>query len=301
MLAAAGAGAAVLLTRQLVAWHFEREVAARFPIGPDGIVVGAEPVHLAGSPTHAALVLHGFNDTPQSVRPLVDALHTAGWTVEAPLLAGHGRALHAVREGTAERWLADARASYDALRSRHQHVAVVGLSMGGALGVLLAAEHPELEALVLLAPYLGMPKGLQFKVALAWVVQLLMPYRRSRGGERSIHDPVASAASLGPGIVTAGMLAQLRRVALWAEAALTRVRAPTLYLQSRDDNRIPVADAERHFARLGAPVRAQRWVTGCGHILTADYRKAEVAALVRAWLGEQVGAPAPLGGVPRPT
>jgi carboxylesterase len=299
MLGAAGVAGAVALTRQLVTWHFERDVASRLPIGPDGIVVGADPVRLAASDSHAVLLLHGFNDTPQSVRPLADALHRAGWTVEVPLLAGHGRGLHAVHDGRAARWLADARSSYEALREQFDTVPVVGLSMGGALAALLAAEYPEMEALVLLAPYLGMPRGLQFKVALAWVAQAAMPYRRSGGGERSIHDPEASARSLGLGIVTARMLTELRTVAQAATGALAEIRAPTLYLQSVEDNRIPAEDAERHFKRIGAPVREQGWLAGCGHIITADYCKDEVARRVTAWLERHAGRPSgapPYGG-----
>ena len=44
------------------------------------------------------------------------------------------------------------------MRARHDSVFVVGLSMGGALSVLVAAEQNEIPALVLIAPYLGMPR-----------------------------------------------------------------------------------------------------------------------------------------------
>ncbi len=229
--------------------------------------------------------MHGFNDTPQSVAPLARVLHAAGWTVVAPLLPGHGRSLPVMAaESRAEAWLECARAEYAALRATHGTVALCGLSMGGALCTLLAAEHPEVPALVLLAPYLGMSWMWQAKLLLAWGAMLFTPYLRGSGGERSIHDPEARSRALGPGVNTAQTLTGLRTIALAAESVLSAVRQPVLYLQSREDNRVTSADAERHFAMLGAAVREQRWLTGCGHIITADYCRDEVARQVIAWL-----------------
>jgi carboxylesterase len=275
--------------RDRIAAQFEQNHANRLQIGDDGIVVGAAPYRLDGSATHAVLLVHGFNDTPQSVAPLARALHVAGWTVVAPLLPGHGRSLPVMAaESRADAWLACVRSEYVSLRASHGTVALCGLSMGGALCALLAAEHPEVPALVLMAPYLGMSWGWQAKLMLAWGAMLFTPYLKGSGGERSIHDPEARARALGPGVNTAHTLTGLRTIALAAESALPALRTPTLYLQSREDNRVTTADAERHFARLGSAVREQRWLTGCGHIITADYCRDEVAAQVIAWLSKHV-------------
>ena len=92
--AAVAIGMVGLLVRDRVrAQQLEREVAARLRLGPNGIVMGAEPETLIGSRTHAVLVVHGFGDTPQSVRELAHSLHARGFTVEVPLLPGHGRTL----------------------------------------------------------------------------------------------------------------------------------------------------------------------------------------------------------------
>jgi carboxylesterase len=293
-LAALGAAAlAALLTRRRIARYFEEDVARRLPLGGDGIVRGAAPIVLEAGTTHAALLLHGFNDTPQSLAPLARFLHRHGWTVHVPLLPTHGRSLRDAARASAEEWLTFAREQYEQLAERHEQVAVCGQSMGGALAVLLAAKHQRIPALVLLAPYLGMPHLLKLKLVGAWVAQLVTPYRRHSGGERSIHDPVARAEALGTGVVTARMIEQLRRISRKAAQVLPRVTAPTLYLQSREDNRISPADAERHFHRLGSPIREQRWLTGCGHILATDFCREEVARQVHEWCTAHAGPPRP--------
>ena len=50
------------------------------------------PISIAGD-GRGVLCLHGLTGTPFEVRPLAEALGTAGYTVEVPLLAGHGATL----------------------------------------------------------------------------------------------------------------------------------------------------------------------------------------------------------------
>lgn len=295
--AAVAGGAADRWWRARVRRRFEAEHRKRFRMTATGVVAGAEPFTLAGAPDRAVLVLHGFNDTPQSMAALAARLHARGWTVRVPLLPGHGVGLaEMAATSRAAAWRTAAREEYDALRRTYARVAVVGQSMGGALAVLLAAERPEIPALVLLAPYLGMPHPLQWQIAAAWLAQVAMPYRTSTGGDMSIHDPRARVAGLGPGVVTARTLTELRRVAEDAESTLPALSVPTLYLQSREDNRIAVPHATAMFCRLGSADKRVHWLTGCGHIISDDYCRDEVAEETARWINGH-GAPSPaIGG-----
>jgi carboxylesterase len=55
----------------------------------DDLIPGAEPFSAAGGPA-GVLVLHGFTGNPQSMRGLAEAFAATGFTVELPLLPGHG-------------------------------------------------------------------------------------------------------------------------------------------------------------------------------------------------------------------
>ena len=80
--------------------------------------------------------LHGFTGNPQSMRPLAEAVAAEGYTVELPLLPGHGTA---VEDMVPTRWsdyVTAAEAAYIDLARRCDAVAVVALSMGGTLACL---------------------------------------------------------------------------------------------------------------------------------------------------------------------
>lgn len=272
--------------------RFESEVASRCPLGDDGIVVGAKPFYLAGSATHAVLLIHGFGDTPQSMRPLADALHAAGWTVYAMLLPGHGRSLRQYARAHGEHWVAAVEAAYQELHEDHAVVVACGLSMGAALAVILAARHTDMPAVALLAPYLLMSRSTHMKSLLARFLTPVFPYHPNSGGEQSIHDAAARAMGLGTGVVTGSLLQHLRNISRHAHGVLPRVRARALYLQSREDNRTGMQDAMAQFPRLGSTERELRWLTGCGHIITVDHCKEEVARQVVEWFAPDFEASA---------
>src|SRR5438876_2880070 len=117
---------------------------------------GAETIDLQEEGSHGVLLLHGFGDTPQTLSLLARRLHKAGYSVFAPLLPGHGRTMDVFRRSHAEEWIDAANRALLSMRIRHDSISVVGLSMGGALAVLVASRDQAISALVLIAPYLGM-------------------------------------------------------------------------------------------------------------------------------------------------
>ena len=258
-------------------------VATRLTLRPDGIVSGAAPIDLIGDGAGAVLMLHGFGDTPQTLEYLAQAIHAQGWTVRAPLLPGHGRTLAAFAASRAETWIDSARAELDSLQSRYATVSVIGLSMGGSLATILAAERPDIAALVLLAPYLSMPTRLRRAARFHHVLGVAFPYLPGGGG-RSIRDPAEVARNLAYGFTTPRLVFELSRIVTRARKAAPKVSVPTLVVQSRHDHRIPPDAAERAFALFTAAERTLRWTEGNGHIITVDYGRDAIFATVANWL-----------------
>ena len=261
---------------------------SRRRLGSDGIVVGGGGFTLERANGPAVLLIHGAGDTPQTLRYLGDYLHARGFHVVAPLLPGHGRSVRDFLRVRADDLTNAARAAYVELREQREWTGIIGLSMGGALAVQLAAEFPELPALGLAAPYLEMPRRIERAARIAWLWGPLVPIVDSSEGE-SVFDAEERSRNLAYGIFTASALRALYETVRRAADASPYVNAPTLFVQSREDNRISVAAAERAFAKLGAKEKRLVWVTGASHVITVDFGREHVFEMLAAWL-EQHGA-----------
>ena len=118
----------------------------------------------------AVLLLHGFTGSPWELRPLGEALAERGLHVRCPRLPGHGTTPEAMLWAGATEWLSAATTALESLRGA-KRVAVIGLSMGALLAMVLAARfRGRVQGLVLLAPALQL-KGRDARAlkALRWL------------------------------------------------------------------------------------------------------------------------------------
>ena len=277
------AGLAAVALRLLYPIALERRARMRLPLGPDGIIRGAEPITLVHKDAPAVLLIHGGGDTPQVLEGMAKYLHDHGYSVRVPLLAAHGRSLSALRKASADEWLRDARREFDDLAAANKTVYLVGLSIGGALSVQLAADNERIKAMVLVVPYLEMPPLVLRLAKWSSIMSVFAPYVSSMAGG-SIRDRAAAARALGHGLVTPALLRAFHQTVVQANQALSRVKPPTLVIHSRSDNRIPVEAAQRGFERLGAKEKQLEFVGGAAHVLTVDFGHERVFRLTRDWL-----------------
>src|ERR1700693_713729 len=247
------------------------------------VIRGAQAIDLQEEGSPGVLLLHGFGDTPQTLALLARKLHKSGFSLYAPLLPGHGRNMDAFEKSRAADWIVAARSALAEMRGRHSSVSIVGLSMGGALGVLLAAELDDVPALVLIAPYLGMPRLLRLAASTHWVWGKLVGEVNARD-PRSVRDPIEREKNLAYGAITGRTLFELSKVVKLARKSLPGVKAPTLIIQSREDPRCPPEVAEYALKALGAQEKKLIWTEGAGHIITVDYGRERVFTEVEQWL-----------------
>lgn len=248
-----------------------------------GPVAGAETIDMQEGNPDGILLLHGFGDTPQTLRLLANHLRSAGYDVLAPLLPGHGTNVDAFLESRREDWLECARDAYADMRASHSTVSIGGLSMGGALAVIVASENSGARSLTLLAPYLEMPFGTRIASASYWLWGGAAGARKS-SNPRSILDPVERAMNLGYGVYSGRLLFELWRLAAKARRSLAGITVPTLLIQSRADPRISPDVAERAIGKIAAREKRLVWAEGGGHIITVDYGRDLVFEEVEAWV-----------------
>jgi carboxylesterase len=173
------------------------------------------------------------------------------------------------------------------MQGRHRSVSIVGLSMGGALAVALAAKVQAVPALALIAPYIEMPRRIRLAASTHWLWGKFAGEISARS-PMSIRDPIEREKSLAYGTVTGSRLYELLKVVRRARKSLGEVTAPTLLIQSREDPRCSVRGAEEAMKKIRAPEKKLVWTEGSGHVITVDYGRERVYSEVKNWLDAHV-------------
>jgi carboxylesterase len=235
--------------------HHERRGAFSATSGPNGV-----------------LLLHGFTGSPASMRPLAEAFANAGFSVEVPVLPGHGSTVAELSEARFEHWAQAAEAEYLALEAKSERVLVAGLSMGGLLGCLLAQEHAALAGLILINPYIEPPS--------ASFIALL---------EQALASGALSVPSIGsdiarPGVVSGGYdetpiapLLSLSSAVGEVASRLSEVTCPTLLFSSRIDHVVPPSSGDFLEAKVAGPLE-RVYLEHSYHVATLDEDAAELEA-----------------------
>lgn len=252
---------------------------------------GADPFFHDGGEV-GALCLHGFTASPEEMRWMGEHLHAQGLTVYGPRLAGHGTDPAQMARQHWLDWYEDVLSGIALLRARCRKVFAVGLSMGGLLSLLAAANGQVDGAAVLASPvYVNKPL-LRF----AWLLKYVYRYQhaapsaldarvreiqRSMGRDetgRGAYDrtPVAAAAQL---------LALMRTV----DRHLPRVTAPLLLVYSRADQSVPYGNLARIAGRVRSADLVQHTLDRSDHVLTQDSERETVYALVWDFLAARLG------------
>ena len=242
------------------------------------IIPGAEPYSATGD-TRGALVLHGFTGNPQSMRGLALALADAGFTVELPLLPGHGTQIEDMVDTTWEDWSAAAETAFTELAARSDGgVVVVGLSMGGMLSVWLAEHHPEIAAIAVVNPLLSPPDAdtLGFIQAMIDGGDEIAP---GIGSDIAMEGAVEAAYPGSPLRAALSLFAGAAEV----EQGLDQVTCPVLVFTSVQDHVVDPVSSQKLVERAKGPVE-QVLLERSFHVATLDWDKDEIEARTVAFV-----------------
>lgn len=248
------------------------------------VLPGAEPLSRQGGPA-GVLVLHGFTGNPQSLRPVAEALAAGGFTVELPLLPGHGTTVEDMIPTRFEDWSSTAEDAYLALAARTTSIAVVGLSMGGALALWLAERHPQIQALVLVNP-MADPPAESFRDVMRGLLESGIEVAPGVGSDIAKEGSVELAY---PGSPVAAALSLFEGVD-GVHERLGEVRCPVLLFSSRQDHVVPSASGDEVAARVGGPVE-RIWLERSYHVATLDHDAPEIEARTLEFLADILGVP----------
>ena len=204
------------------------------------------------------------------MRPLAEAFANAGFSVEMPLLPGHGTAVEDMIPLRFEDFSGATEAAYLELSNRSDKTIVAGLSMGGTLTCWLASRHPEIAGIVLVNPLVA-PAADSFRDILTGSIAAgldRIPGIGSDIAKEGVTELAYESTPLEPMISLFDAVAELA-------GHLNEIRCPALLLQSREDHVVPAESGDLFVEATGGPVE-RIWLDHSYHVATLDNDSEEI-------------------------
>lgn len=192
-----------------------------------------------------------------------------GFTVLGIRLAGHATRMEDLRRTNWRDWLVSVEDGWHLLEGVTDRIFLIGLSMGGALSLLFAAERPaeqRIAGVIAMATPLSLPDDprVPFLRLLQWFKPTVSK------GPPDFHNPEAERERVAYPSYPTRSLAELRDLLSEVRAALPRVSAPVLLVNSRQDTTVGLEHMEKIYELLGSEEKRTLLVDDCGHIIPRE-------------------------------
>ena len=256
------------------------------------VVKGTEAVTLPGKGPNAVLLVHGFVGSRIDFNDLGEVLNNQGLTVRLMRLPGHGTYPADYAATSNEELIEAVRNEYRELKKRHEKVALVGFSMGGALSAVVSSEE-KIDRTVLISPYFGVTHRWYYGLPaetwngmVSWAIPNVVKSRRFI----CVNNEEAKDELYCYTVVPTKCAAKLIRLGKRARdpSTLTRVSCPVLVLQSHGDQAASPGRTEKAFPHIGSQDKRIVWYEESNHHILWDFDKEAAKAEIVEFLGQLI-------------
>jgi carboxylesterase len=225
-----------------------------------------------GTNGEAVVLIHGFTGVAAHFRPLGRFLNERGYTVVAPLLAGHGTGVAAMATTGADDWIASARRAVAAVAD-HRQIHLGGLSMGGLIALILAGPAGAASVTTINSPVIVRDKRLYLAPLARYLVDRVA---WEETDPPDLDEEVKPYWIPSPGFPTAAAVGLLS-IGGRAVLAARRLELPSLVIQSKTDETVDPRSARILARALGDKCR-MLWLERSIHVAVLDRERDRIAA-----------------------
>ena len=261
---------------------------------------------LEGTNGKGVVLVHGLTGIPGEMKFVAKNLHRAGYSVYAPLLAGHGMGEAALMATRWQDWLEGLKRDITQFRRQVETLYTAGICVGGKLGMMAAQQLPGvIAASAIYSPcfrFDGWNVPWYYKLApVGLPVMMHVPRWRERSyretetlGIKDARRRQFMQGANAEGVIDtfpAVSLFEMYRLGKALKAELPRFETPTLVLHAREDDLSHPRHARAITRRILGP-HELHWVEDSYHMIHVDRAHTEVAARTAAFFARYAHAPA---------
>ncbi|MGM8365885.1 alpha/beta hydrolase [Virgibacillus sp. W0181] len=227
-----------------------------------------EPFTFEAGP-RAVLLLHGFTGHSADVRMLGRFLESNGYTSHAPIYRGHGKTPEHIIEATPADWWEDVSEAYEhLLKLGYEEIAIAGLSMGGALGLKLAANKQVKAVIPMCTPMFFDNKTELTKAFTGYAKQYKqLEQKDEKTIEHEVNELLQNSTN---------MFSELGQFINDVNSQVDLIYTPTMVVQARKDQIINPESAAYIYDHVEADHKLIKWYEESGHVITLDQEKEQL-------------------------
>lgn len=246
-----------------------------------------------GTNGRAVMLIHGMSGAPAEMRLVARQFSRLGYSVFAPLLAGHGRGEEALRRSRFEDWLDSVAHAADWLACRSDAVFCAGICVGGKLALLASHRTASpIRSVALYSPcfhYDGWNVPRYYAILsphIRWIRLLPFIDRLNFSETPSLGIKDERLRRMIAGMENDGVLShfpgrgliEMSRLGHHLKKHLPSIITPSLIIHSTEDDLSGPEHARYIAARLGGP-KALHWLNDSYHMIHVDREHRKVADL----------------------
>ncbi|HIE25498.1 MAG TPA: alpha/beta fold hydrolase [Anaerolineales bacterium] len=237
------------------------------------IIPSAEPFYFPGNKS-GCLLVHGFTGAPKEMRWMGEYLAEEGFSVLGVRLAGHATEPEDMIRTRYVDWMNSVEDGYHLLKGTVDRVFLIGLSMGGALSLLMASKLEVAGVFAMSTPY----KIDDPRIKFTKLMSLFISYLPKTGAEPGTtwFDKEAWQSHVSYPKNPARSISELTQLLTEMRAVLPQLDLPVQLVHSRNDTYVPSDSMEKIYADLGSADKKMMWVSESGHVIPREPAKAEV-------------------------
>ncbi|MGY5876307.1 MAG: alpha/beta fold hydrolase [Candidatus Thorarchaeota archaeon] len=243
----------------------------------EGVALRAEGANIA------FLLIHGFNSSVDQVASLGEFLESKGIESFAVKLAGHGASPLDLHNSNRKLWIQSALNGLELVKSWNpQHLFIGGLSMGGALALLLSARETGIDGVVALSPAV-------FEDSLiSKFVPILKRVKRYRSLDLSYIPEMYEIPYSKVKEESVSALHEVLKLMKIVQKELPDVNIPAIIIQSGADKTIDPTNGKFAFESISSENKQLHIIEGADHVLTCHSTRFEVFRLIEEFVASIV-------------
>lgn len=245
-----------------------------------------DPIFIDKKSEVGILLLHGFTSTPDQFKELGEFLVNKGFSISAPMIAGHGTSPAELAKTNPKDWQKSVKDAYLKFKKISPKILIIGNSFGSNLGFWLIKEFNN-EPCAMVS--LGAPIFLRYhKFVLCrlytygWFRRY---YRKARRIYRADYTDFDDEITY-PVIPTKSLRDFFKFIKNETIPNLHKVKVPILVGQSDSDNVVNSKSATHIYENVGSQFKRIYWFPGKAHVIMSHQKRDQLFEKIYSFIEE---------------